>query len=289
MTVQNDNMKAVSYLIALAEDEERDKKHVASMSRVAQMFGVNRSTVYRSVVVYQERGFLDRNYKLTDQGREWIAEYKTHKDRLESWLLHNQIDQENAQLNTYAILHACTEDVISVLCNKGSGCMICDHWKTNDKNSSWRGMKGEQVVENLKKWFPDGKYRLHYAFLKEHLQSAVMDRSMANDGFEYPAVLEVKNGDGAVYLKRKVTRQQAAMGEWHEGMAAFLKYEQSAGLREARMVGEYLEVPLSAFWVSYEEDYKRIRGMARVIMGCSAGERAMPESPAFLEVWAVRA
>lgn len=282
-------MKAVSYLIALAEDEERDKKHIASMSRVAQMFGVNRSTVYRSVVSYQERGFLDRNYKLTDQGREWVAEYKIHKDRLENWLIHNQIDQENAQFNTYAILHSCTEDVISVLCNKGSGCMICDNFKSNDKNSNWRGMKGEQITENLEKWFPDGSYHLHYAFLKAHLQSSVMDLSMANDGFEYPARLEVKDECGTIYFERKPMRQQDAMGNWHEGMVSFLKYEQRTGSKEAVINGNCLELPLSIFWFSYEEDYKRVRGIAKVIMGCSVGKQAMPESPAYLEIWAVKA
>lgn len=274
--------RSLKYLLAVIDDAARNPKNRPSAIRVAQKLEVNRTTVSRNLSWYQLHGFLDGDYRLTQLGKEWLDSYTQRKERLESWLVHNGIDEETAGEDAFEILNHCSDEVISLLCKGGRMCKECDQYP-QQKEANWFGISGEKLTAELGKYFPDGTYPLHFAVYKEETEKSLLELSMANSGFEAPAVLKIEDGTGTVCLKRKTMRQQSAMGQWYRGMLAVLKYEQDALFREAVIERDTVFIPLSAFRIVYEKECRTVRGMARVLMSCTAGEQAMPESSGLLE------
>lgn len=281
--MNHETEKSREYLYALMEDERQDPDRRPSISRVARKFGVNRSAVFRTVAIYVDEGILDRTYRLTEKGRDWLEERARSRERLRTWLVHNQIDEKTAKVNADSILRHCTDEVVALLGNGGIMCKACDRYA--DANAHvWFGLKGERFKDKLGLWIPDGKYPLHFSFFKVQKKN-LLEVSMANMGFCYPAELALNGGVGTVLLKRKEMCQQSSFGQWYTGAVKTVRYQQYDEWKEAELAGDTVSIPLSAFWITYMgEDYRRIRGIVPIRMTCTAGTQAMPESAALLEI-----
>lgn len=277
-----ESKRSLTYFLAAVEDAEQNPKGKPSVTRISDKMGVNRVTVTRNLSVYQAKGFLDKNNRLTQIGKEWMTTYTQYQERLVSWLIHNGIRRETAEADAFEILNRCSDDVISLLCKGGHMCKECDQYPRPEQ-ANWFGVSGREAVGKLKRYFPDGRYQVYFAIYKEQSEGNLLELSMANAGFEPQAVLEIGGESGRLFLKRKETRQQSAMGKWYSGMLASLRYEKDAFFCEARIQEDVVEIPISAFHIIYEKDCRTVRGMVRVLMTCTAGERAMPESAGLLE------
>ena len=281
-----ESKRSLVYLLAAVQDAEQNPKGKPSVTRIAEQMGVNRVTVTRNLSVYQARGFLDSSNRLTQIGKEWMTTYTQYQERLVSWLIHNGIREETAKADAFEILNRCSDEVVSLLCKGGHMCKECEQYP-RPTPANWFGVNGRDAVEELKKYFPDGSYQVYFAIYKEQSQGNLLEFSMAADGFEPWAELEIAGNSGSLRLKRRKMRQQSMTGQWYSGMLASLRYENDAFFCEAEIRDDIVRIPLSAFRVVYEKEGRTVRGMARVLMTCTAGERAMPESAGLLEfkIW----
>lgn len=277
-----ESKRSLTYLLAAVQDAEQNPKGKPSVTRIADRMGCNRVTVTRNLSVYQARGFLDSSNRLTQIGKEWMMTYTQYQERLVSWLIHNGIEEETARADAFEILNRCSDDVVSLLCKGGHMCKECDQFPRATQ-ANWFGVNGSEAVDELKKYFPDGKYQVYFSIYKEQSQGNLLEFSMAANGFEPWATLEISGGSGEIYLRRRKMRQQSFTGQWHSGMLASLRYESDAFFCEAKIRDDVVEIPLTAFHIIYEKECMTVRGMARVLMTCTAGERAMPESAGLLE------
>lgn len=277
-----ESKRSLAYLLAAVQDAEQNPKGKPSVTRIANQMGCNRVTVTRNLSVYQARGFLDGNNRLTQIGKEWLTTYTQYQERLVSWLIHNGIEEETAKADAFEILNRCSDDVVSLLCHGGHMCKECDQFHKASQ-ANWFGVNGAEAVDELKRYFPDGKYQVYFSIYKEQSQGNLMEFSMAANGFEPWASLEISGSSGSVFLKRRNMRQQSVTGRWYSGMLASLRYENDTFFCEAEIRDDFVEIPLTAFHIIYEKECRTVRGMARVLMTCTAGERAMPESAGLLE------
>lgn len=277
-----ESKRSLIYFLAAVQDAEQNPKGKPSVTRIAERMGCNRVTVTRNLSVYQARGFLDSNNRLTQIGKEWMTTYTQYQERLVSWLIHNGIEEDTAKADAFEILNRCSDDVISLLCKGGHMCKECDQYPRTTQ-ANWFGINGEEAVSELKKYFPDGKYQVYFSIYKEQSQRNLLEFSMAADGFDPHATLEIFGESGNIFLKRREMRRQSVTGQWYSGMLASLRYENDAFFCEAEIKDDVVQIPLTAFHIIYEKECKTVRGMARVLMTCSAGEKAMPESAGLLE------
>lgn len=274
--------RSIRYLIAAGWEAKNNPKGKPSIKRISNHLGVNRNTVARNLNLYQTKGFLDANNRLTQLGERLVDDYMQYQERLVSWLVHHGIPEKTAQADAFEMLERCSDDVVSLLCRGGEMCKECDHYPAPSQ-ASWFGISGRDVLRELKPSFPDGTYQLYFAIYKEQSHGSLMELSMANDGFEPYAEMMIAGEEGVILLKRRKMRQQSALGAWYSGALATLRYEEDACFHEAVIEDNMVKIPLSAFHIIYEEDCRTVRGMVRVLMTCSAGEMAMPESAGLLE------
>ena len=274
--------KSLVYLSAAIRNAETNPKGKPSVTEIADELGVHRSTVTRALGTYQTMGYLDQNNKPTQIGKEWMDTFTQHQELLVSWLIHNGISRKTAERDALEILVNCSDNVISLLCKGGHMCKECDQF-CKPAEANWFSVNGGKAISELKQYFPDGEYQAHFAIYKEQTEKSILELSMANDAFEYPAVLKIEGETGIICLKIKEMRQQSVLGIWYSGMLASLRYDEDGCICEAEIEDGVVSIPISAFRIVYELDCKTVRGMARVFMTCTAGEAAMPENAGLLE------
>ncbi|MCC8084505.1 MAG: hypothetical protein LIP15_09765 [Clostridium sp.] len=279
----NAEEKSIEYLNALIENGARKENGRPSVLEVANEFGVYRSTVYRMVEKYVREGILDGKYRLTEEGKDWLEERKIKRERLAAWMKHCQVEKDNIMVNTAAILDNCTADLVSFLSNSGLMCKNCQRLAAANAYK-WFGLNGSRFKDKLGRWIPDGQYEIPFIFFKDDTQQ-LGELSMASGGFKRPGVLEIRRGEGTVFLKVRTMSQQSASGKWYTGEAGTIKYKQGNEWHVAENVDDVAAIPLSAFWITYKgEDHKCLRGMVSVKMSCTAGHEAMEEREALLQI-----
>lgn len=274
--------RSLAYLLAAGKDAQSNPRGKPSVQRIAGEMGVNRATVARNLAIYRRMGYLDGSYRLTPAGKAWMDSYTQHRERLVSWMVRNGVSREHAEADAFEILNHCSSEAIALLCRSGHPDEECGRFP-GKADTGWFGVSGEKAIRQLKEYFPDGSYQVHFAIYKEYSERSLLEYSMANKGFETPAVLEIKGQDGVLRLKRRAMRRQSLDGRWYSGMLASLKYEQDSYFHEAEIIDDVAAVPMGAFRIVYESGCRTVRGMARVLMSCTAGKAAMPESAGLLE------
>lgn len=137
---------------------------------------------------------------------------------------------------------------------------------------------GEELCENLK----DGSYMLPFVIYREHIKNG-NNLSMANQGFEHPCELVVKDHIGVVYLQIKnVSAPSAQGGRMMEGKIEKLQYQQEEQFLNAGREGRYVYFPASAlsFITMGNGREEVLHGSVCLNMQCSVGALHMPESKA---------
>ena len=280
--MRNDDEKAMLYLLALAESIKENPEDKPSLSRVADQMGVNRSTVQRAFIDYRKNGILDENYYLTKKGKAYAEPGRQQAERLRKLLNSHGIEKQKVVLDSLAIIKNCSKETAMLLSNMGITCDSCRHYKAA-RADRWKGFSGDQFKKKLGILIEDGTYEADFHFLTEICEN-VREYSMANEGFCRPALLKIQDGEGSVVLRRRTISHQSASGSWYQGEADKVEYEQSDKWISAEVLEDLISLPLNAFWISYQGDYSRFRGMIRLKMSCSAGEKAMGNRTALLEV-----
>lgn len=287
--MKTEEKRGIDYLEALIENgKNKPLGAKPSIQEAAVSMGVNRSTVYRMVERYVQAGILDKEYRLTEYGMDWLAKRKIQQARLEGWMERCQVKKENVRANTTVMLDNCTPDLLAYISNTGLMCRGCEYHPIANVHN-WFSVGGKDFKDKLGRGIPDGSYPIPFTFFKDNKQE-LLELSMASRGFEHPAILELKDGEGCVLLKVRAMSQQSASGKWYTGEAVTVKYRKVNEWVEAESRAHTVRLPMSAFWLAYDgKDFTCLRGMASIKMACSAGPDAMGESEALMQIRILKA
>lgn len=265
------NMK---YLLQLLYGEEKKN----SLSKVAKSNSVSPSTVMRSLSVFLEQGILDENYKPTNNGQRWIANYRKQKSLIESWLIHNHITVKSAEENALSILENCSEDVLDLLKKKGEIYQVFD--QLADKKADHLTIENTDLYD----YFPENDYPVSFIFYKDWEQYPI-NISMANEGFRHPGILSIKKGESLLKLERKWVKQESMAGGIVPGIVTALSYESDDQRQSIEIIENIAKIPVSAFRFIYDKNSSFFIGELKLRMTCSAGDFHMPESTAILNIY----
>ena len=133
----------------------------------------------------------------------------------------------------------------------------------------------------------DGSYHFPFIIYREQMKNH-SNISMANQGFEHPCELMVKDHQGLVYLTVKtVSAQSAFSGKQMEGRIQKLQYLCDGEFRDGGMEGRYIYFPATALqFISMGKGRDTLlHGSVCLKMQCSVGEMHMPESTAVFTVF----
>lgn len=273
--------EAYRYLLTLLSLREARPTGKVSLQEVADQHKVHRSTVMRSLLRYREQGLLDESYVLTEQGQQWMNAEGKKIRRIADFLEQNQLEREQALVDARRIVSVCSEETAMLLSNMPYRCGSCPR-QTREAMVQWHGLSGTELLPQLRDMIPSGA-ALAAVFFRRERGEVLHEMSMASEGFERTAELILTPGDEHLLLRCRTMTQQSIVGRWYEGMAASLSCEYNGGWQPLEIINGKAEIPLRYFWVSYRNDSRKLRGIARLRMGCSAGPSAMGMQSVILE------
>ena len=145
--------------------------------------------------------------------------------------------------------------------------------------------KRERLTEHfLREMLPE-KIECPVYFMLYRNKEGKMALSMADHGFEKPAILKHNRRGSWLILKRKEMQGFSRInGEKMSGHVDTLKYDQEGTLIQAECRDDMIRIPLRAFQF-HRRQGGEVRGVLSVTMTCSVGRSHMPESTAVLVFW----
>lgn len=261
----------LKYLFVLLQCEE----HEYTVSSLAKVFGVAKSTVSRTLDAFREEGLVRTDVlRLTEYGRKLGEQYLKERELITQWLMSEQHSSyEVAKEDAVHFLIAVSQKTKDVFLQKAAYAVMCK------KMEETKHLDGSAVAKIL----GDGTYSLPFTFYREK-QGKHNFISMANRGFYHPATLIIKNGIGMIHLRGKTIEETSLLGFILKGKLATLKYMSNHQYQKAGQDQDQFFFPLDALDFHYEKEEKRLQGNIKLRMGCTVGCMHMPESTATLIV-----
>lgn len=261
----------MKYLLTL---NRQDKK---SVTNIAKVYGVNKSTVSRALSVCIDKGLLSKELELTKYGQEFVQHYLYRYERIAKWLGKNGIEEETAKKDAYAIMEGCSEETLKMLCQEGELYKVCEYFSEKKKRQFIDGSEFEKQIS-------EGEYRLPFVFRKDS-QRATEQISMANEAFHHPAKLFIKKNKSLICLKLKKMKQISFTGRLRlEGKLKAMSYENKGHYVNVSIDDDIAYIPLSAFTFVFARPDRILYGSVRLKMTCTVGNIHMPERTALLTV-----
>ena len=132
----------------------------------------------------------------------------------------------------------------------------------------------------------DGEYRFPFLIYREHMNDG-SNLSMANEGFEHPCSIVVKDGKGVIRLRAvDVSFKSLTTGREMNGRVRDLRYMENGEFHPAAQDGEWLSFPAEAVsFLNMGTGIGQIlHGSVCIRMRCSVGTKHMPESTAVFTI-----
>lgn len=262
----------LNYLFLLYEQEE----NAHTVSSLAKILGVAKSTVSRTIHCLEEQGFLVKDtFLLTEYGKNIARQYLEERNIIADWLMSEQhISYELAMNDATAFILSVSKDMKEIVLGKARNAML---WEKISKIEHLDG----QTVTSL---FADGTYALPFTMYREKSGKHNFI-SMSDRAFHHPASFIVKNGTGMVHLLGREIEETSKLGCLKlKGRLVTLKYLWNhkyllAGQDQSRFI-----IPLDSLEFHYNSEEKMLQGSVKLKMSCSVGSVHMPESVAIMTV-----
>ena len=160
--------------------------------------------------------------------------------------------------------------------------------EANERYRIKNELRGECAFSGniLCKLMRDGDYKFSYVFYRMCSEDGNV-LSMANNGFENPCTLSVKNGKGTIRLKSKrVSANSAVNGHMMMGEVSKVMYFDGITYKEAIKEGDEILIPVNMiqFVNSGTGIGQFMNGTVNMKMQCSVGNVHMPESVALFSM-----
>ncbi len=264
-------------LIRLLEMEEPQ----CMVTQLAETFCVAKSTISRTADWCEENNMIKRgegrSLSLTAHGKQLAETYRQKREAVLSWLLSEGVSGKSAEHD--AMLFALSGSSESALLFA----KLEEMRRLRERFRNRIILSGKEFCEALK----DGSYSVPVIFYKiSGSETQCLSLSMANEGFEHPGELVVKNGKGLIVLKAKAIEKTSILGGIKvKGTLQTLKYKEGSGFREAGKEGDTFYLPASSLSFLNINAKHVVQGCVELKMSCSVGKLHMPESSAIFTIF----
>lgn len=264
----------MQYLMSWIQEEGKKR----SFYHLALMHGVAKSTVQRTMNVLVGRGYLTEEYKLTEEGRRYMAWYVPRHQSLVNWLCLHEIEPSMAKSTAHAWLADTEDPVIDMLLKN---CLICSICKKAASEARERILKNIDLSEHI----PTGVYEVGVSFFKDGADTPGREHSMADEAFEKPARLIILEEDSYVELKRiRVVRLSYKGTDLVSGKLKSMDYVVNGEKEKAQIDGETVRIPSRHIQWYCSDNELDLWGQLQVFVTCTAGICHMPKRTALLRV-----
>ncbi len=259
-------------LMQLLKDD--DESH--TVSKMSRTLGVNKQRISRLLMEFEKEGIADRTHQrkpcLTPEGIKKAEYYSERITAALNHLLFEGVSIEKAEEDAYHWALYNTDETMEVI--KSAAAWQKAKYKLRNKKKFSGG--------ELCKILGDGVYQFNFVIYREHLKNG-SSLSMANDGFEHPGRLVVKNGCGKIYLRLAVIEADSPISRTTlSGKAVSVKYMENSDFISAELSNDIVSFPAAALdFTNIGENISQIlHGSVYLKIKCSIGALHMPESTA---------
>ncbi len=191
MQVTNDILKLRTLLSFL----KRDSKD-CSVSKIARTLGEETYTISRILMTLEKEGLVDRSNSrsplLTKQGRMVTEQYAERIRISVNHLLCEGVDVHNAQQDAYHWALYNTEKSMEIFQS------VDESYRVKHEMSGQKKFGGADLCKCMK----DGRYQFPFLIYRDGIQNG-SNISWANEVFEHPCTLIVKEKKGMIHLYPK--------------------------------------------------------------------------------------
>lgn len=257
---------------------QKDKGAVCNEAEIARALSVNRSTVSRCLKRCVELGILlEDGYELTRKGIEVLTYYLKVEQELFYYFEKIGVEEDARAQAVGGMLDSVDIKTIQMICQREKL-----HMQYENIGSNSLGQTLETQNETTKMLLPYGTYEVDFSIYREGKNRKKL--SMADKGFEKPAILYVRPKGNCLELKIKEV--SAYSGSNHNmllhGHLQTIKCKcRDDGLKELQIQDGRVEIPFDEITLETLPG-GRITGQIQLTMTCSVGVLHMPESMATL-------
>lgn len=261
-------------LLCLLADGEK-----SSVTGIAKTLGKEHYTISRMLSALEKEGLLNRNgrrLRLTESGKIQAKEYAKRIHITIDHLLYEGVNIQSARNDAYYWALYNSEDTMEVIYHAEEKCRV--KYELRSK----KYFDGNELCRRLK----DGDYQFPFMIYREHIKNGT-NISMANEGFEHPCTLSIKNGVGTLLLRGvDLTAKSASTGIAMRGHVKTVKYFDSGAYINSERNGNVFSIPAAVLnFCNIGSGMDQIlHGHVCLRMQCSVGVIHMPESTAIFTV-----
>lgn len=271
MQWQINSQERLRYLFSILQNQEDG----ISVTRLASLHNVVKSTVSRAIKVLEEDGLVTSNpLRLTDHGVEVVSNAYAEYNIIIRWLMrHYHLSSYKASNDALTMITTLSIELLNgIIQSQERYELFTNLGSYNGKDNAW-----------VKK-FKSGEYPINFTFYRvETKQNDFF--SMANEGFVHNGKLICQNGHGLVCIEaRKMIGNSLLKGLSIKGKAKKVYYEDKNSYLLAREDGNHFYFPSNAFVWKYEKEEGRMKGCMRVKIQASVSQEHMPDSEAVIAI-----
>jgi Mn-dependent DtxR family transcriptional regulator len=257
--------------------------HSSSVTHLAKIFNVSKSTISRACDKIREKGMVERAsdngrpIKLTAYGINAARDYERRWNISSVFLRAQGISKNIAEQDAALLALWLSEPTAKAFEHR------IKQMRLKESLGEMRDVRGEQLCTML----GDGSYPFSYVFHRCNAYRAASSiLSMANDGFESEGRLIVEKGSGIIELTAKKIEHISFLGSLVvSGSLKSLQYYHGEKLRAARKEGSHFFFPVEAVEFLNVDGIQYLQGSAILRMSCSVGDKHMPDSDAIFTMF----
>ena len=272
-----DTTDIVKLRVLLSFLKQDDTCTVTGISRTLK---INKQTVSRTIMTLEKEGLIDRSDQrhpmLTTRGYEVAQWYENRIHTSMNHLMYEGVNIDSAKNDAYHWALFNSENTMDII--RSSEKMYRVKYELRDQQR----FSGSLLCKLL----DHGEYMQPFIIYREHVKDG-SNISMANEGFEHPCTLSVKEGEGTIQLKAiDIIHRSGATNSMMRGKIKSLQYFDAGRYIGADRNGDVFTIPASALnFINIGEGMSQVlHGSVCCKMQCNVGILHMPESTAIFTI-----
>lgn len=251
-----------------------------TVTGIARTLGEEKYSVSRAFAALERDGCITRENSraplLTELGYGTAKRYAERLEITLNHLLYEGVDMESAKKDAFVWALYCTDSTMEAVRATE------ERYRVKYELRDQKQFSGAALCRKLK----DGCYSFPFLIFREHIKNGT-NLSMANEGFEHPCSLYVKNGAGTVQLRAvPLSAKSQLSGKLMSGRVKTIRYFDSGRFVSAEPNGQIFTFPAEVLqFVNVGSNAGQIlHGSVCLQMECSVGPIHMPESVAIFSM-----
>ena len=256
-------------LLSFLKDDD-----TCTVTGIARTLNETKQSISRILIGLEKDGLVNREDQrhpiLTKKGYALAQSYSERINISQNHLIYEGVGIDDAKQDSYYWALFNSDNTMDI---------IRSSEKKYRVKYALRGKK-HFTGTTLCKLLDDGEYTQPFIFYREHIKNG-NNISMANEGFEHPCTLSVKNGVGMIQLQAiPIVQKSMSSGEEMCGEIKSLQYFDSGLYVGAEKCGNILSIPASVLnFINIGEGISQVlHGSVCCKMQCNVGVAHMPES-----------